>query len=46
MQIKSAKDCGYITLPQHGTLTALCREAGGILGSMIKNPAPILISDR
>jgi hypothetical protein len=21
MQIKSAKDCGYITLQQHGTLT-------------------------
>lgn len=41
-----AKDCGYITLQQHGTLTALCREVGGILGSMIKNPALFLISDR
>jgi hypothetical protein len=46
MQIKSARDCGYITLQQHGTLTALCREVGGMLGSMIKNPSPFLISDR
>lgn len=40
-----ARDCGYITLQQHGTLTALCREVGGMLGSMIKNPDPFLISD-
>ncbi len=41
-----AKDCGYITLQQHATLTALCREVGGMLGNMIKNPAPFLIFDR
>ena len=41
-----ARDCGYITLQQHDTLTALCREVGGMLGSMIKNPTPFLISDR
>ena len=41
-----ARDCGYITLQQHDALTALCREVGGMLGSMIKNPAPFLISDR
>jgi rRNA maturation protein Nop10 len=46
MQIKSAKDCGYITLQQHGTLTPICREVGGMFGSMIKNPAPFSISDR
>ena len=41
-----ARDCGYIPLQQHDTLTALCREVGGMLGSMIKNPTPFLISDR
>jgi len=41
-----ARDCAYITSQQHGTLTALCREVGGMLGSMIKNPAPFLISER
>jgi four helix bundle protein len=40
-----AKDCGYISLEQHDTLTALCREVGGMIGNMIKNPAPFLISD-
>ena len=37
-----AKDCGYITVPQHEKLTANCREVGGMLGSMINNPAPFL----
>jgi four helix bundle protein len=41
-----ARDCSYITLQQHAALTALCREVGGMLGSMIKNPVPFLISDR
>jgi len=38
-----AKDCGYITQPQHSELTALCREIGKMLGSMIKNPDSFLI---
>jgi four helix bundle protein len=41
-----AKDCGYITGEQHIQLTSLCREIGGMLGSMIKNPGPFLITDR
>ena len=41
-----AKDCEYLTLEQHEELTALCREVGSMLGSMIKNPGPFLISDR
>lgn len=40
-----AKDCSYITSVQHQELTALCQEVGRMLGSMIKNPAPFLISD-
>jgi four helix bundle protein len=40
-----AKDCGYLTLQQHSKLTALCAEVGKMLGSMLKNPAPFLISD-
>ncbi len=38
-----AKDCGYITVEQHGNLTALCREFGKMLGSMMNNPASFLI---
>ena len=40
-----AKDCGYITVQQHVALTAQCVEVGRMLGSMLKNPGPFLISD-
>jgi four helix bundle protein len=40
-----AKDCGYITLQQHNELIGLSCEVGKMLGSMIKNPGPFLISD-
>ena len=40
-----AKDCGYITGEQHIELTSLCSEIGKMLGSMINNPGPFLISD-
>jgi len=39
-----AHDCGYITEDDHTQLTAVCAEVGKMLGSMIKNPAPFLIS--
>jgi four helix bundle protein len=39
-----AKDCGYITADRHAELTALCIEIGKMLGSMIKNPTPFLIT--
>ncbi len=41
-----AKDCGYISAAQHEEMTLLCREIGKMLGSMISNPGPFLISDR
>ena len=41
-----AKDCGYITPEQHVELTSLCQEIGKMLGSMLNNPGPFLISDR
>jgi four helix bundle protein len=41
-----AKDCGYITIEQHAELTARCQKVGKILGGMIKNSGPFLISDR
>ena len=43
-----ARDCGYITLQQHGKLTALSAEVGKMIGGMLKNPAPFLTapSDR
>ena len=40
-----AKDCGYIGNEQHVELVALCQEIGKMLGSMINNPKPFLISD-
>jgi len=40
-----AKDCGYITVEQHIELTSLCHEIGKMLGSMIRNPVPFLISE-
>src|SRR4051812_7743824 len=39
-----AKDCGYITLDVHTQLTSLSQEIGKMLGSMINNPTPFLIS--
>ena len=39
-----AKDCGYITDEHHQHLTGLCKEVGKMLGSMLGNPAPFLIS--
>ena len=38
-----AKDCGYISDSQHENLTALNREIGRMLGSMINHPEPSLI---
>lgn len=40
-----ARDCGYLDQPRHNELTAACREIGRMLGSMLKNPTPFLISD-
>ena len=40
-----AKDCKYITNEEHSELTDLCREVGRMLGSMLSNPGPFLISD-
>jgi four helix bundle protein len=41
-----AHDCGYISDEQHAQLTALSREVGKMLGSMIRSPSRFLISDR
>ena len=40
-----AKDCGYITFEQHAKLTSHCNEIGKMLGTMMRNPTPFLISD-
>jgi four helix bundle protein len=39
-----AMDCGYISAEEHRELTARCAEVGRMLGSMIQNPTPFLIS--
>lgn len=41
-----AKDCGYLSHEQHCKLASLTSEIGKMLGSMIRNPKPFLISDR
>jgi four helix bundle protein len=41
-----AKACEYITTERHQELTAVCRQIGKMLGSMINNPGPFLIADR
>ncbi len=41
-----ARDCSYITSEQHEHLTVLTTEIGKMLGSMLRNPTPFLISDR
>ncbi len=39
-----ARDCGYITESEHKDLSERNRSIGRMLGSMIKNPKPFLIS--
>ena len=40
-----ARDCGFITVEQHRDLAFTSQEIGRMLGNMIKNPRPFLISD-
>lgn len=39
-----AKDCGYISCEEHQDLVRRCEEIGRMLGSMIQDPRPFLIS--
>ena len=39
------RGCGYISETEHKELTERNRSIGRMLGSMIKNPRPFLISD-
>ena len=39
-----ALDCAYLTLDQHLEFTSRNREIGRMLGSMINNPAPFLLT--
>jgi four helix bundle protein len=40
-----ARDCGYISPQEHRDLIDRCVVIGKMLGSMIQNPDPFLISD-
>jgi four helix bundle protein len=40
-----AKDCHYISTEQHLKLAGLAKEVGRLLGGVMKNPRPFLISD-
>jgi four helix bundle protein len=39
-----ARDSNYITDKHHKELTSICLEVGKMLGSMINNPKPFLLS--
>ena len=39
-----ARDCGYITPSQHLEFTTCSTEIGKMLGSMIRNPEPFLLT--
>lgn len=41
-----AKDCGLITPNEHTEMTSLCNEVGRMLGSMLRNPEPFLLTTR
>lgn len=38
-----AKDCGYLSIQDHGRLTTDCKEVGAMLGAMLNNPAPFIM---
>ena len=40
-----ARDCRYITMEEHQSLSELCIEIGKMLGSMIRNPDPFLLNE-
>jgi len=40
-----ALDCRYISSEQHASLVSCCEEVGKMLGSMMKNPAPFLVTN-
>jgi four helix bundle protein len=39
-----AKDCGYISDQEHRELVGISAEVGKMLGSMIRNPDPFLLT--
>ena len=41
-----AYNCNYITPEQHKALTEKCRSVGRMLGKMLQNPKPFLITDK
>jgi four helix bundle protein len=40
-----ALDCNYLSLIEHDEFTSQCTEVGRMLGAMIRNPEPFLLSD-
>ena len=39
-----ARDCKYITMEEHRSLSEHCLEIGKMLGSMIREPGPFLLT--
>jgi four helix bundle protein len=42
--IDFARDCGCVNKETHGKLSELCAEVGKMLGSMLNNPKPFLLT--
>ena len=39
-----ARDCGYLSIEEHRELVQCCAEVGRMLGGMVNDPAPFMIS--
>jgi four helix bundle protein len=39
-----AKECGYLPLADHDRLVESCHNVGRMLGAMLKNPTPFILS--
>ena len=41
-----AKDCGYLSVSDHGRLVKGCREIGAMIGAILNDPTPFLLKGR
>jgi len=41
-----ARDCGYLSVSDHGRLTKECKEIGAMIGAILNDPTPFLLKGR
>ena len=44
--LEFAKDCGYLPMVDYTRLSANCHEVGAMIGGMLNDPTPFLLSAR